>query len=1040
MPVWINEFHYDNVGTDTGEFVELAGTAGTNLAGWQIVRYNGTNPAAATVYTSPGSITVGGVIPDQQNGFGTVSFALPTDGLQNGGNDGFALVDAGNTVVQVLSYEGAFTASGGPAAGRTSESIPVAEGSNTPSGASLHLTGTGDEYADFAWSATNDDSPGAVNAGQSFGGVTGETVSIDDAAVAEGDAGAAVLTFTVSRTGNTGAFTLGYATADGTATVAGNDYAATSGTLSFAAGGALVQAVSVTVNGDTTTEPAETLRVLLSGLVDTAGTTTIADATGTGTIQNDDVALVEIPAIQGVGHKSGFVGGAVGEGGNSGTVRVTTEGVVAAIAGNGFYLQDATGDGDDATSDGIFVFTGAAPAASITVGETVRILDARVDEFRAGSNNLTVTQLNLGPSIAGASIRELGGDTVLDPVVLGVERSVPTGSISDPGFATYDPATDAADFWETLEGMLVEVPHPVAISPTNEFRTRDPADSANAEGPPNQEIWVTTGDAYDASSQTPRGGLIISASDYNPERIQLDDITPALDLPQVDVGARLSTARGVVNYDFGNYEVLVSQAPTVVAPSPLAPEVTAITRGRGQITIGDYNVENLDPVAESTAAGSVAGNDLYTRLGNSDDDVGSGKYAVHAQQIAVALGAPTIVALQEVQDSDGATISDVLDSDLTLQTLVDLISANHGVDYDFAYVSPPASNVNGGQPNANIRNAFLYQADQVDLLGVSLLTDPDPGAADRYSGDDFDDSRKPLVGQFEFDGTALTIVNNHFASKGGDNALFGNVQPPVLSSENQRIEQARIVNDYVTALVAADPAAKVLVSGDINDFTFSAPFRALDGSATGNQVLFDLGEQLLPVNERYSYNFDGNTQELDHQLVSRGLLDAAPAFDIVHVNSEFADQISDHDPSVSRFDFSDLVERQVLGDGDDRVNGNNGRDDIAGGGGNDRLFGNNGDDTLDGGAGDDLLRGGNGDDLFVLRAADGAGRDEIADFDQPGDDRIRLVGFAVDSFGEVLAAARQHGRDVVIDLGGNAELRLDGTKLSSLEAADFLFA
>jgi uncharacterized protein len=110
MAVWINEFHYDNAGDDTGEFVELAGAAGTDLAGWQLVRYNGTMPSAATVYTSPGAITHGGVIPDQQDGFGTLSFGLPKDGLQNGPNDGFALVDPSGTVVQLLSYEGIFTA------------------------------------------------------------------------------------------------------------------------------------------------------------------------------------------------------------------------------------------------------------------------------------------------------------------------------------------------------------------------------------------------------------------------------------------------------------------------------------------------------------------------------------------------------------------------------------------------------------------------------------------------------------------------------------------------------------------------------------------------------------------------------------------------------------------------------------------------------------------------------------------------------------------------------------------------------------------
>jgi predicted extracellular nuclease len=167
MTAWINEFHYDNVATDTGEFIEIAGVAGTDLNGWSVVRYNGSTASAAVTYTSPGSLTLSGVIPNQQNGFGTLAFFLPTDGLQNGPNDGFALVN-GTTVVQLLSYEGVFTASNGPAAGQSSDDVGPSETSGTPVGASLHLVGTGDDYLDFDWAVTLDDSPGAVNAGQVF--------------------------------------------------------------------------------------------------------------------------------------------------------------------------------------------------------------------------------------------------------------------------------------------------------------------------------------------------------------------------------------------------------------------------------------------------------------------------------------------------------------------------------------------------------------------------------------------------------------------------------------------------------------------------------------------------------------------------------------------------------------------------------------------------------------------------------------------------------------------------------------------------------
>lgn len=1004
--VWINEFHYDTAGTDAGEFIEVAGLAGTDLVGFTLVLYNGNG---GVVYAT---IPLSGVIANQQNGYGTRLFFAP--GLQNGAPDGFALVNPGGEVLQFLSYEGSFTATNGPANGLTATDVGVAE-SNSPLGTSLSLTGTGTRSADFTWSFPGLGTPGGVNGGQSFGTVVAETVAIADASILEGNTGTTTLVFTVTRSGNTGAFSVDFATVPGTAS-AGSDYLAQASTLSFAAGGALSQNISITIIGDSTAEPDEIFTVTLSNLVGTAGTTTIADGSGTGTIQNDDVALTRIYELQGIGHKSPLIGGAVGVGGNSGAVRYTTEGVVTAIAANGFYIQDATGDGNALTSDAIFVFTSSAPLTSITVGETVRVT-GRLDEFRAGTNNLTVTQLNA--NVANSTIVELGGNTSIASVVLGVDRALPTGSISDPGFATYDPATDATDFWEALEGMLVEVPNPIAVSPTSAFRTRDPANSANAAGPPNNEIWVRLPGNADSSSFTPNGGMLLGPTDGNPERIQLDDLLPAIAFPDVKVGDTLSTVTGVVNYDFTNYEVLIAAAPTIVTPSAIAPEVTTLTRDFRQVTIGNYNVENLDPRAENPA--NVAGADLYTRLGNVDDDVGSGKYAKQAEQIAIGMGAPTIVALQEVQDSDGAEISSVLDADVTLQTLVDLIQANHGITYRFAYVSPPTANQDGGQPNANIRPAFLYREDQVSLVGVQRLID-----TDLSDGDAFAASRKPLVGSFSFNGQTLTILNNHLNSKGGDNGLFGNVQPPVLSSEAQRIAQAQIINNYVDGLLASDQGALAMVVGDLNDFQWSAPLTTIKGGAS--PVLFNLGDELLPPEERYTYNFEGNAQTLDHQLATAALMQAAPAYDIVHANSEFSDGASDHDPSVSRFDFRGFGETLTLTAARDVVDGLGGNDTLFGLGGNDELSGGAGNDRLEGGSGVDLLRGDIGDDTLlggadsdVLRG--GIGNDTLFG----GDAADRLQGEEGNDtlFGEAGADSLSGGRGVDFLTGGAGRDRFE---------------
>ena len=160
--VWINEFHYDNDGTDTGEFVEVAGPAGTSLAGWTLLGYNGNGGG---VY---GTVTLSGSLPDQLSGHGTLSFAFA--GLQNGSPDGIALVDGQGQVVQFLSYEGVITATDGAAAGATSTDVGVDETSSTPVGWSLQLAGDGTTYDAFAWQAPAAGTPGAVNTGQTFGG------------------------------------------------------------------------------------------------------------------------------------------------------------------------------------------------------------------------------------------------------------------------------------------------------------------------------------------------------------------------------------------------------------------------------------------------------------------------------------------------------------------------------------------------------------------------------------------------------------------------------------------------------------------------------------------------------------------------------------------------------------------------------------------------------------------------------------------------------------------------------------------------------
>ncbi len=212
--VFINEFHYDDATAagDTGERIEVVATAGETLSSYTVHLYNGSVPTAAVTYGSnvlpAGSlVTCGGQV-------GVATLAYATNGIQNGPNDGFALVNGSGQVVQFISYEGAITASNGPAAGLTSANLPVSETGSDPAGRSLRLAGTGTSYANFTWQAPATASFGGCNTGQSFTtttpntppSVTGTTPTAgSNTFPAAGNLGA---TFSETVTAAAGAFTL----------------------------------------------------------------------------------------------------------------------------------------------------------------------------------------------------------------------------------------------------------------------------------------------------------------------------------------------------------------------------------------------------------------------------------------------------------------------------------------------------------------------------------------------------------------------------------------------------------------------------------------------------------------------------------------------------------------------------------------------------------------------------------------------------------------------------------------------------------------
>lgn len=575
-----------------------------------------------------------------------------------------------------------------------------------------------------------------------------------------------------------------------------------------------------------------------------------------------DAAIHE---IQGAGHRSPLEG-----------QRVTTTGIVTALRSNGFYLQDPSPDASDATSEGIFAFTGAAPAAA--VGDRASV-QGNVAEFRPGGSrgtgNLTQTELTSPAITITASGQALPAPTVVGPG----GRVPPTSIIENDAFGsvetggTFDPAQDGIDFYESMEGMRVSVADAVAVGPTDDFGS-------------NREIPALAAGGAGASVRTPRGGIVVRPDDFNPERIILnDELSGGPTLPAADVGDTFpGTTVGVLDYSFGNFKLEVSSLPAV-HPGGLTRETTPVAQP-GELAFATFNVQNLDPGDPQAK---------FDRL---------------ARTLVENLRSPDVVSLEEVQDDNGATGDGTVDATATYRRLTDAISAAGGPAYSVRQIDP-VDGQDGGEPGGNIRVGFMYRTDRgLDFVDRPGGTPTSSVAVTGPSGDPqlsaspgridptdpaFDHSRKPLAGEFSYGGRRWFVVANHFNSKGGDQSLFGRFQPPTLSSETQRLAQAKIVHDFVAQLLAKDPAAKVVVLGDLNDFPFSRPLQTLTGSP---RILEDLITR-LDVGEQYTYEFEGNAQALDHVLASDGAAARLSRIDAVHVNSEFADQVSDHDPVVA---------------------------------------------------------------------------------------------------------------------------------------------
>lgn len=565
-----------------------------------------------------------------------------------------------------------------------------------------------------------------------------------------------------------------------------------------------------------------------------------------------------IARIQGAAHRSPLEGRWVFD----------VEGVVTAIVDRrdrrGFWMESERPDGDPATSEGIFVdWEGAA---TLSPGRRVRV-HGRVAEVAANERQLPVTSLQL------EALVELEGEGELAPPVRLFRDGRRPLDVDDDGLAHFDPEENALDLWESLEGMRVEVDPGTVIGATTSYGE-----------------LVLLPDGSEPGARTSRGGLLRAPAGPPLERAIVSGRLLG-ELPVLDVGARIDApVHGVVDYSFSNYKVLATE-PLASRPAqrPCADPTTLASDAR-HLTIGTFNVENL----------SVAGPaERFERLG---------------RQIVEQMGAPAILALQEVQDDSGPANDGVVTSRATLEALVRGIATAGGPRYEAAWIDPEDGR-EGGQPGGNIRVALL-----ADRLRAKLERRGDPGARDEARLEERGRSvrlsptparvapgspafrlptgegvRRSLAAELEVDGRPLFVVVNHWSSKFEDDRDYGARQPPARPTGALREAQAAAIRAWVDELLRLDPAARVVVLGDFNDYEWSPALAKLAAPPLENLVL------KLPEPERYTFVFEGAAQAIDHIVVSPSLREGA-AIDAVHVNADCADvrRASDHDPLVAR--------------------------------------------------------------------------------------------------------------------------------------------
>jgi len=529
---------------------------------------------------------------------------------------------------------------------------------------------------------------------------------------------------------------------------------------------------------------------------------------------------------------------------------VTVQGVVTGVGRRGFFVQSVKSSYDPLVSDAIYVFSPKWPAIQGALLE----ITGKVMDYVRQDNGKPVTQIKL----AEVRVIKRRGPAI-KPFELTADN-VPADTI------------EQAIFLNGLEAMLVSIAAgQTFIAPSNPF---------------GDYVLILDADKPVAGiTRTGQGGVLIDHQ--NPLRWYPGfRMTHYADAPLVNVGAKLlSRVTGPLNYRVEAWQIAVTH-PIEVEPSNYSLSASHLKPEAGFVTIMTLNTFNLDMHVESKSLVKNPGKDV-------DDDWGDGRFHSLAQAVVLQANVPDIIALQEIQDNDGAEMTTVVAADATYQGLITTIEQLSGIEYRWVDIAPGIG-ADGGQPGGSIRNGYLYNPERVDLVQGSarLIGLGEPA---------FKGSRKSLVAHFreKESGYELACVNVHLASKRHQHSIFAPEQPGFDARLPVRIEQAKIIKNELAAM--RQQGLDYYVTGDFNDTEESETLAALMDDDSANLVF-----QLKPE-QRYDYNHRGKLQVLMHGIVPKELAAKRAEYDIIHGNEllgiqpgQSSDKPSDHAYVIAR--------------------------------------------------------------------------------------------------------------------------------------------